>query len=118
MTTAEADLLGSAALVAVIVQFPATEGAVYRPPLVTVPPEAVQVTAVLVAPLTVAVNWVCCPVCKEALAGDTDTDTLPVVPPEPVDPEPNAETMQVENCELVDQVVGNEVNVVWRLVSE
>ena len=59
VTTAEADLVESAALVAVTVYVPAEDGAVYNPPLVTVPPEAVQVTAVLVVPLIVAANCFC-----------------------------------------------------------
>ena len=59
VTTAESDLLASAVLVAVTLKVPALLGATYWPPVVTVPPEDVQVTAVLVVPLTVAVNWVC-----------------------------------------------------------
>src|SRR5882762_5559627 len=45
VTKAEADLVESAALVAVIVYVPAEDGAVYKPPLVTVPPEAAHNTA-------------------------------------------------------------------------
>jgi len=54
-----ADLVASAALVAVTVYVPAVEGAVYIPVLVTVPAEAVQVAAVFVVPLTADVNWDC-----------------------------------------------------------
>src|SRR5690242_14026104 len=50
------DLLGSAADVAVAVKLPDVLPAVYRPAVVIVPPVAVQVTAVLVEPVTVAVN--------------------------------------------------------------
>ena len=59
ITTAEADLVESAALVAVTVYVPAEAGAVYKPPPVTVPLVAVQVTAVLVVPLIVAANCFC-----------------------------------------------------------
>ena len=54
MTVAEADLVESAALVAVTLYVPAEDGAVYRPVLDTVPLEACQVTAVLVVPVIVA----------------------------------------------------------------
>jgi len=59
VTVAVADLVASAALVAVTLYVPAAEGAVYIPVLVTVPPEAVQVVAVFAVPLTAAVNWDC-----------------------------------------------------------
>ena len=58
VTVAVADLLVSAALVAVTVYVPPDEGAVYRPLVDTVPPEALQTTAVLVVPDTEAEN--CC----------------------------------------------------------
>ena len=61
MTTAEADLLASAVLVAVTLKVPALLGATYRPVLVTVPPDADQVTAVLVVPDTDAPNCCCAP---------------------------------------------------------
>jgi hypothetical protein len=64
VTTEEADFVGSATLVAFTVYEPAVEGAVYKPAEVTVPPVAVQVTLVLLEPVTVAVNWLCCPVCR------------------------------------------------------
>ena len=54
---------------------PALPGAVYRPPVDTVPPLAVQVTAVLLLPVTVAVNCCVPPVCTEAEVGDTETAT-------------------------------------------
>jgi hypothetical protein len=58
VTEAEADLVASAALVAVtvIVVFVLTVGAVKSPELEIEPAEAVQVTAVFVDPVTVAVN--------------------------------------------------------------
>lgn len=56
VTVADADFVGSAALVALTVYVPAVAGAVYKPELVTVPPVALQVTAVFVVPTTLAVN--------------------------------------------------------------
>ncbi len=59
VTVAEADLVGSATLVAVTVYVPGVPGAVYKPELDTVPLVANHVTAVFVEPVTVAVNcWV------------------------------------------------------------
>lgn len=113
MTLAEADLVESAELIAVTVYVPAVEGAVYRPPLVTIPPDVFQVTAVLVVPLTEAANCFCCVGCKEAAVGDTVTDTVVAGPPEP-----NMETMHVEYREPGHQLVGKEVRVVCSLVSE
>ena len=69
VTVALALSVGSATEVAVTVAFPAVAGAVYKPVLEIVPvvllpplmPSTDHVTAVLVVPLTVAVNcWVCC----------------------------------------------------------
>ena len=76
LTLTEADLVGSAALVAVTVNEPALLGAVYRPPAEIVPPVADQLTAVLELPLTVAVN--CCdpPVVSDAEAGEIATETV------------------------------------------
>lgn len=64
--TAEADLVGSATLVAVILTVPdgAATGVVYSPPLVIVPqatplhpaPETLQATAVFADPVTSALN--------------------------------------------------------------
>ena len=48
---------------------PAVVGAVYRPVLETVPPVVDQVTAVLVLPVTVAVNCWGAPVCSDAEVG-------------------------------------------------
>ena len=79
----------------------------YKPPLVIVPPEAFQVTAVLVVPLTVAVNCRCWPTDREAVVGDTETDTEVLV-----DVEPNMEITQVDHREPVCHVTGNELNVV------
>jgi hypothetical protein len=72
---AEADLLVSATLVAVSVHVPAVPGAVYRPLLLMLPPEALQVTAVLVVPVTLAVNCLVAPVCREADRGEIETTT-------------------------------------------
>ena len=59
VTVAAADLVVSATLVALTVYVPAAAGAVYKPALLTVPPEAVQVTDVLLVPETLALNWYC-----------------------------------------------------------
>jgi uncharacterized protein (DUF2237 family) len=86
VTVAEADLLGSACEVAVTVTVGGvgTEaGAVYRPATVMVPhvgplqpvPEIVQVTVVLIVPVTVAVNCCLAPVTTFAEDGDTETAT-------------------------------------------
>ena len=56
VTVALADLLVSATLVAFTVYVPPAVGAVYKPKLSILPPLAVHVTAVLVLPVTVAVN--------------------------------------------------------------
>ncbi len=58
VTAAVADLVGSCTLVAVTWNGPTVWPAVKRPLELIVPPVAVQVTAVLLAPVTVAVN--CC----------------------------------------------------------
>jgi hypothetical protein len=75
VTAADADFVGSAALFAVTVYVPAVLGAVYRPEVDTLPPVAAQVTAVLLEPLTVAVNCLVPPVVSEAEVGLTDTET-------------------------------------------
>ena len=54
---------------------PALAGAVYKPVAETVPPVVVQVTAVLLLPVTVALNCCVAPVWTEAEVGDTDTAT-------------------------------------------
>jgi len=80
----------SATLVAVTVTcggFGTVAGAVYSPVLLIVPrvefppttPPALQVTAVLVGPVTVAVNCCCVPAGTEAVAGDTVTVTCATV---------------------------------------
>src|SRR5437879_7678763 len=77
MTEEEADLVASAALVAVTVTvvLVLTAGAVKSPELEIVPAVADQVTAVLVEPVTVAVNcWVPAEA-TEALVGDVETET-------------------------------------------
>src|SRR5882762_3683529 len=76
-TEAEADLVASAALVAVTVTvvLVLTAGAVKSPELESDPAVADQVTAVLVEPVTVAVNcWVPAEA-TEALTGDIETET-------------------------------------------
>ncbi len=62
VTVAEAALVGSAWLVAITVSVPPVDGAVYRPEELMLPKPAVQVTAVLVLPLTEALNWAVPPV--------------------------------------------------------
>lgn len=74
-TVADADLVESAALVAFTVNVPAAPGAVYRPEAVMLPPVAVQFTAVLALPVTVAVNCLEVLTCKLAVVGETATDT-------------------------------------------
>jgi len=75
VTVAEADLVLSAALVAVTVKVPALLGAVYSPLEEMLPPVADQVTAVLLEPLTVAVNC-CVPFVRiEAETGEMATVT-------------------------------------------
>lgn len=69
VTAADADLLLSATLVAVTVNVPAAPGAVYKPPVLTVPPVAVHVTTVLVLPVTVAVNCCVALICRVAAVG-------------------------------------------------
>jgi hypothetical protein len=56
VTVADADLVLSAALVAVTVSVPGVPGAVYMPLAVILPRDADHSTAVLLAPLTVALN--------------------------------------------------------------
>src|SRR5271157_4119133 len=84
VTVAEPDMVGYASNVAVTATsggLGTLAGAVYRPLLVTVPharpvqplPDTLQITTVLLVPVTVAVNCVCFPVCTCALAGETVT---------------------------------------------
>lgn len=75
VTTADADLVGSATLVAVTVPVVDEEGAVNMPPAVIVPVEAVHVTAsFVVLPCTAAVNCTFALGAGEAADGVTDTD--------------------------------------------
>ena len=67
------NLVGSATDFAVTVNVPAVAPAVYNPADVIVPPLADQVTAVLLLPVTVAVNCLVCPGCSVALGGATVT---------------------------------------------
>jgi hypothetical protein len=84
VTMAVPDLLGSACDVAVTTTFDGVgtlAGAVYRPDALIVPqpvplqpaPERLHVTAVLVVPVTVAVNCCCAPMVTVAVAGETAT---------------------------------------------
>jgi hypothetical protein len=80
-TDAPALLVGSATLVAVTVCPPAVDGAVYNPPVLTVPtvlfppftPSTDQVTAVFVVPVTVAVNCCVPPSATIAVVGEMVT---------------------------------------------
>ena len=56
VTVADAAFVGSAWLVAITVSVPPLDGAVYNPFELIVPIPAVQVTAVLLLPLTDALN--------------------------------------------------------------
>jgi hypothetical protein len=93
---AVADFELSAALVAVTIYVPAVPGAVYSPEAVIEPPLAAQVTAVLVEPVTVAVNCCVAFVCRIVDTGlteiATETGAVPVVPaaptPQPVENRP------------------------------
>jgi len=78
VTVADADWVVSAALVAVTMNVPALLGAVNKPEDEIWPPEADQVTAVLVLPVTVAENCWVPPVVSEAEAGETLTLTVGV----------------------------------------
>jgi hypothetical protein len=75
VTVAVEDLLLSATLVACTVKVPALLGAEYIPLPEIVPPLADQVTAVLLVPLTMAVNCCVSPVCSEAEEGLRLTET-------------------------------------------
>ena len=67
-------MLLSATLVAVTVKLPAVLGAVNMPAEM-LPPLAAQVTAVLVVPVTVAVNCWLLPVATEAVLGEMEMAT-------------------------------------------
>jgi hypothetical protein len=75
VTVAEADLVVSAALVAVTVSVPPVLGAVYKPLEEIVPPVADQVTAVFAVPVTMAVNCCVRPVSSEAEVGEIVIET-------------------------------------------
>jgi hypothetical protein len=75
VTTADADFVGSATLVAVTRPVPALVGAVYIPFESIAPVVAVHVTAsFVVAPCTVAENCTFAPAAGDTAAGTTDTD--------------------------------------------
>ena len=103
----------SATLVAVTEYEPAAFGAVYRPLLVTVPPEAVHVTAVFVVPVMLAVNCICCPKSNESVPGERLTDTLREVLPEPYN-----DTRHDDDFEPDDHVGGKVVSPVCWLETE
>src|SRR5579872_2038216 len=73
MTCAEPLFVVSATDVAVTLKVPAVNPAVNKPLVLMEPPVAVHVTAVLVVPVTVAVNVFVCPVCKVNVDGFTVT---------------------------------------------
>src|SRR6266852_628175 len=75
VTVPEADLVGSATLVAVTVSVPAEFGAVYSPLELMVPPLAIQVTTVFELPVTVAVNCCVALICRLVDDGLTVTAT-------------------------------------------
>ena len=91
-TEAIADLVLSAALIAVTVKFPALFPATYNPVEEIVPPVALQVTAVFDEPVTLEEN--CCDAPSRSGADVGEMPTLTVgaggffccVPPEPVVP--------------------------------
>jgi len=74
VTVAAALFVLSAELVAFTVYEPAVLGAVYRPDVEIVPPEADQLTAVLLVPVTVAVNCCVVPVCSAGELGIIETE--------------------------------------------
>jgi hypothetical protein len=93
ITLAEADFVESAALVAVTVKVPAAPGAVYRPPVEMVPLVADQFTAVLLLPVTLAVNcWV------PLLNIEADTGEI-------VTPTTGALTVTVADADLVESAM-------------
>ena len=84
-------------------------GAVYIPDAEMLPPLAVQLTAVLVAPLTLAVNCWLLPTRREAELGFTATETIGAVVAEP---EPYADTLQVDHVAPVVHEAGRAASVV------
>ena len=78
MTLADADLVGSATLVAVTenVVVLETVGAVKRPAVEIVPPLAVHLTAVLVLPVTASVNCLLPPELTVVVVGEMVTETV------------------------------------------
>jgi len=72
---ADADFVGSAALVAVTVNVPAALGAVYSPLDEMLPPLADQATAVLLVPVTEAVNCCVAPVESATETGEMEIET-------------------------------------------
>jgi hypothetical protein len=65
-----------ATLVAVTEYVPAAAGAVYKPEVEIEPPETDQVTAVLLVPLTVALNCWLAPVCRDIELGEIEMLTF------------------------------------------
>jgi hypothetical protein len=75
VTTAEADLVGSATLLAITVAVPGLAGAVYTPEAVMLPRDAVQVTDLLDVPCTVAVKGRVPPTSELDEVGEIVTET-------------------------------------------
>ena len=75
VTDADADLVVSATLVAVTEKVPAVTPALYTPDAETMPPVALQVTAVLDVPVTVALNCCVAPACNDVEVGEIVTTT-------------------------------------------
>lgn len=91
---------------------PAVLGAVYRPEAETVPPVADQVTAVLLEPVTLAVNCWVAPGCIDAEVGVTVIDSgaavsgapaAEVTPPQPLFAITAAKAMKSMNQVLYKQ---------------
>ena len=97
---ANADLVVSAALVAVTVNVPVVLGAVYMPEEEMVPEFADQVTVVLLVPVTLAENCCVPPTCTVALEGFTATATPPggVVVVRAVLPQPQEAKIKTNNA--------------------
>ena len=81
----------------------------YIPAAEMLPPLAVQVTALLVAPLTLAVNCWLRPTSREADLGFTATETVGAAVAEP---EPYADTLQVDHDAPVVHEAGRAASVV------
>ena len=103
----------SATAVTVDVELLVTAGAVYRPLASIVPSEAVQLTALFVVPVTVAVNCCCCVGNSVLVFGLTLINTppppalpplLPPLPPHEISVTANIST--ISNAQAVGRVSG------------